>query len=109
MNYDLRNSPDDQSQRMMNAIEPGSPLPIHRHMKSSEAVVCLRGRLVEEFYDESGVVTESIELRPNGPVVAVNIPIGQWHTVRVLESGTGIMEVKDGAYEPTGPEDILTL
>ncbi len=109
MNYDLRNSAADQSQRMLNAVEPGSPLPIHRHMKSSETVVCLRGRLVEEFYDESGVVTESIELRPNSPVVAVNIPIGQWHTVRVLESGTVIMEVKDGGYEPTGPEDILTL
>ena len=109
MNYDLRNSSADQSQRMLNAIEPGSPLPIHRHMKSSETVVCLRGRLVEEFYDESGVVVESIELRHNGPVVAVNIPIGQWHTVRVLESGTVIMAVKDGAYEPTGTEDILTL
>ena len=78
-------------------------------MKSSETVVCLRGRLVEEFYDESDVVTESIELRPNGPVVAVNIPIGQWHTVRALESGTVIMEVKDGPYEPTGEEDILAL
>ena len=55
------------------------------------------------------VVTESIELRPNGPVVAVNIPIGQWHTVRVLESGTVIMEVKDGAYEPIGPEDMMEV
>ena len=109
MNYDLRNSAGDQSQRMLNAIEPESPLPIHRHMKSSETVVCLRGRLVEEFYDESGVVTESIELRPNGPVVAVNIPIGQRHTVRAQESRTVIMEVKGGTYEPTGPEDILTL
>ena len=109
MNYDLRNSASDGSQRMLNAIEPGSPLPIHRHRKSSETVVCLRGRLVEEFYDESGVVTESIELRPNGPVVAVNIPIGQWHTVGALESGTVIMEVKDGPYEPTGPEDMMEV
>ena len=109
MNYDLRNSSADQSQRMLNAIEPGSPLPIHRHMKSSETVVCLRGRLVEEFYDESGVVTESIELAPGGPVVALSIPIGQWHTVRVLESGTVIMEVKDGAYEPMGPEDVMEV
>lgn len=108
MNLDLRNSAEDQSQRMLNAIEPGSPLPIHRHRKSSETVVCLRGRLVEEFYDElERRCTEAIELPPNGPVVAVNIPIGQWHTVRVLESGTVIMEVKDGPYEPLGPEDIL--
>lgn len=95
---------------MLNAIEPGSVVPIHRHRKSSETVVCLRGRLVEEFYDElERRCTEAIELLPGGPVAALNIPIGQWHTVRALESGTVIMEVKDGPNEPTGPEDILEL
>ena len=108
MNYDLRNSESDQSQRMLNAIEPGSTLPVHRHQKSSETVVCLRGRLVEEFYDDLGrMCEEAIELSPNGPVVAINIPIGQWHTVHALESGTVIMEVKDGPYEPLSPVDIL--
>lgn len=108
MNLDLRNSPEDGSQRMLNAIEPGSPLPIHRHRKSSETVVCLRGRLVEEFYDDLEMIcTESIELSPNGPVVALNIPMGWWHTARALESGTVILEMKDGPYEPTGAEDIL--
>ena len=108
MNLDLRNSDADQSQRMLNAIEPGSPLPIHRHRKSSETVVCLRGRLIEEFYDDlERTCTDRIELSPNGPVVALNIPAGQWHTVQALDSGTVIMEVKDGPYEPTGPEDIL--
>lgn len=108
MNLDLRNSEADQSQRMLNAIEPSSPLPIHRHQKTSETVVCLRGRLVEEYYDElERICTESIELSPNGPVVALNIPAGQWHTVRALESGTVILEMKEGAYTPTGPEDIL--
>ncbi len=108
MNRDLRNSADDQSQRMLNAIEPGSPLPIHRHRHSSETVVCLRGRLVEEYYDDlERMCTEAIELSPNGPVVALNIPAGQWHTARALESGTVILEMKDGPYEPTGPEDIL--
>ena len=101
MNYDLRNSEADQSQRMLNAIEPGSVVPIHRHDKSSETVVCLRGRLVEEYYDElERVCTEAIEISPNGPVVALNIPAGQWHSVKSLESGTVIMECKDGAYEP---------
>ena len=108
MNYDLRNSAADGSQRMLNAIEPGSPLPIHRHTKSSETVVCLRGRLQEVFYNEAGEKTEVIELSPDGPVVALNIPIGQWHTVRVLESGTVILECKDGPYEPLGEEDVLT-
>ena len=93
---------------MLNAIEPGSPLPIHRHQKTSETVVCLRGRLIEEFYDElERLCTEAIELSPNGPVVALNIPAGQWHTVRALESGTVILEMKEGAYTPIGPEDIL--
>ena len=109
MNRDLRNSPEDKSQRMLNAIEPSSPLPIHRHMKSSETVVCLRGHLREIFYNDKGEVTDVIDLAPNSDCVALNIPIGQWHTVEVLESGTVIMEVKDGAYEPTGPEDILAL
>lgn len=95
---------------MLNAIEPGSILPIHRHQKSSETVVCLRGKLVEEFYDElERVCTEAIELSPNGPVPALNIPAGQWHTVRALESGTVILECKDGSYEPIGPEDILEM
>ena len=110
MNLDLRNSADDQSQRMLNAIEPGSPLPIHRHQKTSETVVCLRGRLVEEFYDDlERICTERIELSPNGHIVALNIPAGQWHTVQALESGTVIMEVKDGPYEPTGLEDIMEV
>ena len=108
MNMDLRNSEADQSQRMLNAIEPGSPLPIHRHQKTSETVVCLRGRLVEEYYDDQEhICTEAIELSPNGPVVALNIPAGQWHTVRVLESGTVILEMKNGPYEPISPVDIL--
>lgn len=109
-NYDLRNSDNDQSQRMLNAIEPGSPVPIHRHQKSSETVVCLRGKLVWEYYDElERICTEAIEVSPNGPVVAINVPIGQWHTVRALESGSVILEMKEGSYEPTGPEDTLIL
>ena len=110
MNYDLRNSAEDMSQRMLNAIEPGSPLPVHRHTKSTETVVCLRGRLVWEFYDElERVCTETVELSPNGPVVALNIPIGKWHTVKALESGSVILEMKEGPYEPQSPADVLSL
>lgn len=107
MNYDLRNSSEDTSQRMLNAIEPGSPLPIHRHRSTSETVICLRGRLVEEFYDDAGVCTESVELAPDGAVVALNVPMGQWHTIRALESGSVILECKDGAYAPIGKEDVM--
>lgn len=109
MNMDLRNSADDQSQRMLNAIEPGSPLPIHRHRKTSETVVCLRGHLREIFYNDKGDVTDVIDLAPNSDCVALNIPMGQWHTVEVLESGTVIMEVKDGAYQPLSSEDIMEV
>ena len=107
---DLRNIDADKSQRMLNAIEPGSEMPIHRHKYTSETVVCLRGRLVEEFYDDlERRCTDYIELSPQGPIVAVNVPAGQWHTVRALESGSVLLECKDGKYELIGPEDILSL
>ena len=110
MNLDLRDSAEDQSQRMLNAIEPGSPMPIHRHLKTSETIVILRGSLVEEYYDElERVCTESIELKPGGPVVALNIPAGQWHTLRSLESGTVILEMKNGPYELLLDVDIQQM
>ena len=108
MNYDLRNSSADTSQRMLNAIEPGSVVPIHRHQKTSDTVVVLRGRVIEEFYDElERTCCATYEVSPSGPVHALNIPAGVWHTLRSLESGTVILEVKDGAYEPISDCDIL--
>lgn len=108
MNLDLRNGEEDQSQRMLNAIEPNSVVPIHRHQKSSETVVCLRGRVVEEYYDElERTCTDAIELSPNGPVMALNIPAGQWHSLRSMESGSVILEMKDGKFEPLSEVDIL--
>ncbi len=104
MNLDLRNSPEDQSQRMLNAIEPGTVMPIHRHKKSSETVLCLRGHFEEYFYDEQGNLTDTIDMRPGG--LMLNIPIGQWHSLKSLESGTVLFECKDGKYEPLREEDI---
>ena len=109
MNLDLRNSAADSSQRMMNAIEPGSVVPVHRHQKTSETVVVLRGRVVEEYYSSDGTVEAVFELAAGGPVSALNIPAGQWHTLRALDSGTVILEMKDGAYEPIGEGDVLTI
>ena len=105
MNLDLRNSPSDGSQRMLNAIEPGTVMPIHRHRTSSETVVCIRGHFEEYFYDESGNLVEVVDMVPGG--VVLNVPIGQWHSLKSLESGTVLLEGKDGAYEPLGLEDIL--
>ena len=107
MNLDLRNSSADSSQRMLNAIEPGSVVPIHRHQMTSETVVVLRGRVVEEYYSSDGVVEASYELSAGGPICALNIPAGQWHTLRALESGTVILEMKDGAYESMRDEDVM--
>lgn len=110
MNLDLRNSAEDTSQRILNAIEPGSVVPVHRHQKTSETMVVLRGRVVEEFYDEVGRgLVATYEVSPSGPVFALNIPAGTWHTLRSLESGTVILEVKDGAYEPIEDCDVLGL
>ena len=105
MNLDLRNSTEDQSQRMLNAIEPGTRMPVHRHRTTSETVVCLRGHFEEYFYDEFGVLTDVVDVRPGGTLL--NIPAGRWHSLRSLESGTVLLECKDGAWTPLEQEDIL--
>lgn len=105
MNLDLRNSPSDKSQRMLNAIEPGTVMPIHRHRGSSETVVCIRGHFEEYFYDENGTLVETVDMVPGG--VVLNVPIGQWHSLKSLESGTVLLEAKDGEWEPLDSEDIL--
>ncbi len=105
MNLDLRNSPEDQSQRMLNAIEPGTVMPIHRHLASSETVFCIRGHFEEYFYDENGNLTETIDMVPGGNIV--NVEAGRWHSLRSLESGTILFEAKDGKWEPLREEDIL--
>lgn len=108
MSYDLRNSTTDLSQRMLNAVEPGSVIPIHRHQKTSETMVVLRGRVVVELYDELERICSSVyEVYPGGDIYALNIPAGAWHTLRALESGTVILEIKDGAYEPITECDVL--
>ncbi len=107
MNYDLRNSAEDQSQRMLNALEPGTVMPIHRHRKTTETCVCIRGHFEEYLYDEKGNLTDTIDMLPGGAIL--NIEIGQWHSLKCLESGTILLEMKDGKYEPISPEDIMTV
>ena len=105
MNLDLRTTPADGSQRMLNAIEPGTVMPIHRHRTSSETVVCVRGHFEEYFYDAEGRLTDTIDMYPGGPVI--NIPLGQWHSLKSLESGTVLLEAKDGPWEPLGEGDVM--
>ena len=106
-NLDLRNSPEDGSQRMLNALEPGTVMPIHRHKGSSETCVCVRGHFEEYFYDENGNLTDTIDMVPGG--IVLNIEKRQWHSLKCLESGTILLEAKDGAYQPLSPDEIMEV
>lgn len=107
MNMDLRNSDSDGSQRMLNAIEPGTILPVHRHMNNSVTIVCIRGHFEELLYNDNGDLEQNINMVPGGTVI--NLPIGRWHSLKSLESGTVILEVQDGAWEPLQDKDIMEL
>ncbi len=109
MNLDLRNGPEDGSQRMLNALEPGTEVPIHRHRFSSETVVILRGRATQFFYDDEGRVTEEVTIEAGSDCVGMSVEKGRWHKLVCHESGTVILECKDGPYVPIGPEDILNI
>ena len=104
MNYDLRDTSEDESQRMLNAIEPGTVMPIHRHKSSSETVICVRGHFEEYLYDENGQLVETIDMVPGGAIV--NFEAGRWHSLRSLESGTVLFEAKNGAYRPLAEDEI---
>ena len=104
MNFDLRNSPEDGSQRMLNALEPGTVMPIHRHLGSSETVICVRGHFEEYFYDSEGRLTETVDMVPGG--IVLNIEKGRWHSLKCLESGTVLLEAKDGAYAPLREDEV---
>ncbi len=106
-NYDLRNSPDDNSQRMLNAMEPGTVVPVHRHRTTSEVVSVIRGTLRQNFYDEKGNVTETFIVDAKCDVPFFVVPMGAWHNSESLESGTIIFEAKDGAYAALSPEDFM--
>ena len=108
MNFDLRNSPNDQSQRMLNALEPGTVMPIHRHRHSSETVVVLRGKVKWVYYNDKKEVTDTFIVAPGSDLVGLSVPMGQWHSLECLETGTVILESKDGAFEPARPEDVLS-
>ena len=108
-NMDLRNSPEDLSQRMLNALEPGTVLPIHRHHGSSETVVILRGKIRWIFYDDNGNETERVVLEADGDLRMLNVEKNRWHSLECLESGSVLFECKDGAYRPLEEDEIMEL
>ena len=105
--FDLRNSVEDKSQRMLNALEPGTVMPIHRHHASSETVVILRGKIRWIFYDDQGRITESTELRSDGDIRMLNVEKDRWHSLECLESGSVLYESKDGPYHPLEEDEIM--
>lgn len=107
MNHNLHENLEAKAQRLLNALEPGTVLPIHRHQTTAETYFVLRGRLRVQFYNDSKEIVEECELNPQNGNYGVNIPAGQWHTLEVLESGTVIFEVKEGPYIPITPENLL--
>lgn len=106
MNMDLRNSPEDRSQRMLNALEVGTVMPVHRHRATSETQLLLRGVIDVMFYDASGREIQRFRLDPLNGNYGVNIPAGQWHSLEVIEPAV-LFEAKDGPYAPLTEEDIL--
>jgi cupin fold WbuC family metalloprotein len=108
MNHNFHQSLEDKCHRFLNAVEPGTVVPIHKHPMSNENVILIKGKLDEVLYEEvpsaDGKVTlketERIHLCPEEGAYGCQVPKGVWHTVEALESGSVILEVKDGAYEP---------
>ncbi|MBQ8735853.1 MAG: WbuC family cupin fold metalloprotein, partial [Bacteroidaceae bacterium] len=109
MNFNLHESLDAKAQRLFNALEPGTILPIHRHRNTAETYILLRGRMNVIFYNEDGSISEKKEINPLKGIYGAHIEKGQWHTLEVLESGTVLFEVKDGPYIPFQPEDVMQL
>jgi cupin fold WbuC family metalloprotein len=109
MNYNFHESLDAKAQRLLNALEPGTVLPVHRHLHTAETYIVLRGSIRVLFYNNEKELINSGELNPLKAKFGVDIPAGQWHTLEVLESGTVIFEVKEGPYQALGEEDILDI
>ena len=107
MNYNFHPSPDSGAQRLLNALEPGTELAVHRHIHTAETYILLRGKIKVIFYNDQKEMTESTLMDPLQGEYGINIPAGQWHTLEILEKGSVIFEVKDGPYTPLTPENTL--
>lgn len=109
LRMNMRTSAEDNSQRMLNALEPGTEVPIHRHRLSTETVTVLRGSVRQKFYNNDGNLIREDIIKACGPCLFYLVPQGMWHTTESLKSGTIIFESKDGKYEPMNPNDIMAL
>ncbi len=108
VNFDLRNTEKDKSQRMLNILLPCTHVPIHRHQETSETVIVLSGRITEIFYDENGKESARYDLYPAEGRFALQVPKGMWHTV-IVEEPCVIFEAKDGTYKPLSSDDVWSI
>ena len=106
MNYNLHEGADAPAQRLLNALEPGTVLPVHRHNHTDETYILLRGKIDVMLYSSDKTETERFHLDPLTGNYGVHIPRGRWHSLEVIEPAV-IFEVKDGPYTPLLPEDTL--
>ena len=107
MNHNFHQSMDSKSQRLLNALEMGTELPIHRHQHTAETYILLQGSIKVLFYNEKKELIDSTVLNPLEGKFGVDIPASQFHTIEILENGSVIFEVKDGPYTPLEEKDIL--
>ena len=107
MNYNFHHSLDEKCHRMLNAVEPGTEIPIHRHPDKDESFVVLRGKVRSTTYNDDGSVIESIVLCQEDQQYGVDIPKGVWHKLESLESGSVVFECKEGPFVPHEVEGIL--
>lgn len=109
MNYNFHQSLDEKCHRFLNAVEPGTEVPIHRHPTKDETFVLLRGRVIVRTYNDDGSVIESVELCPDEGKYGVNIPKGVWHNLESLESDSVFFECKEGPFVPHEIDGVLRL
>lgn len=109
MNYNFHQSLDDKCHRFLNAVEPGTVVPIHRHPTKDESFVLLRGRVRVTTHNNDGSIKDSVILNPTEGLYGVDIPKGVWHKVESLESGSVFFECKEGPFVPHEEDGILTV
>ena len=109
MNYNFHQSLEDKCHRMLNAVEPGTDIPIHRHPDKDESFVVLRGKVRSTTYKDDGSVIESVVLSQEDGLYGVDIPKGVWHKLESLESGSVVFECKEGPFVPHEIDGILEL
>lgn len=108
MNYNIHESLESPCQRLINVLLPGTSISIHRHQSTAETYIILRGRISVRFHNKAGEITKQFMLDPSSGNYGINIPVGQWHSVDVIEP-SAIFEVKEGPYKPIAADDILKI